>query len=355
MPDHPTPPSSPSLDLVDILKNALLKALLTADLPSSPHLIAGSTSLAEMGGIVERTGLSIDRLLSEAALESYRAKRGKEKRAQRDGIEYFEADKRPEHALRFTDDPDVSWSLTTKTVLDTLKRTNRAIELIDDLAAGNDIPIFTFLGLRNLSSFVGEIFASELYGLQADRLLPNPNQDGYPDLLALTPQGRLYIEERERNGETSEKRYWSPFPYGGIEVKATCGNVLPASTRAKPKIGEARITSLVSAEWKAHHRDTNNLLGIYWDFIDEIPTVLAAFYRNDLTSDDWGRVVQPREGGGRTTSVSIMTRSGVKRMGEGWLLLPTLDVYRNVLSKGRVFSICDSAFTNACSARVSPL
>lgn len=59
-----------------------------------------------------------------------------------------------------------------------------------------------------------------------------------------------------------------------------------------------------------------------------LPTILAAFYRNDLDTTlgdlnrDWAHIIHPKEGGGRTTSVSIMKRNGVKKMGQGWLVLP---------------------------------
>ena len=74
-------------------------------------------------------------------------------------------------------------------------------------------------------------------------------------------------------------------------------------------------------DWKAHHRDTNHLLSIFWDFIDQVPRVVAAFYRHDLIVEDWGAIVKPREGGGRTTSVSIMTRAGVRKMFDGWIVM----------------------------------
>ena len=43
------------------------------------------------------------------------------------------------------------------------------------------------------------------------------------------------------------------------------------------------------------------------------------FFANNLTIAEWGAIVQPREGGGRTTSVSIMTRAGVRKMYDGCL------------------------------------
>ena len=107
------------------------------------------------------------------------------------------------------------------------------------------------------------------------------------------------------------------------EVKATCGSTPSASITPKPLIGEQRIDFLTSFDWKAHHRETNNLLSIFWDFI----AIAACFYRNDLTIDDWGKIVQPKSDGGRTTSVSIMTSSGVKKMCEGWIAVIDSEPY----------------------------
>lgn len=87
----------------------------------------------------------------------------------------------------------------------------------------------------------------------------------------------------------------------------------------KPDIGDQRVAYLRGYDWKAHHRGTNNLLGIVWDFIQKAPRITAVFYSADLTTQDWGEIVQPKKGGGNTTSVSIMTRAGVRKMYEGWL------------------------------------
>ncbi len=175
---------------------------------------------------------------------------------------------------------------------------NRTIEIIHDLSVANNVPIFQLLGLRNLSSFVGEIYARELCAIERGKFFSNPNQDGYPDLCALTPKGKKYIAEREQRGQMCAKQFWSHYPFGGVEVKGTCGNTPAAKKCPKPKIGESRYPILVSAEWKAHHRETNNLVGIFWDFIDGLPTVLAVFFRNDLTVADWGKIIHPKENGG---------------------------------------------------------
>lgn len=214
---------------------------------------------------------------------------------------------------------------------------NDAIRTLDEQTKQFDINIFEVLGMRNLSGMVGEYFAKSVERFSAGNLQSNLHQDGYPDLLRTNTAERLRYYQTLYT-ETAGKKYpkdkslFSPFKYGGVEVKATCGSTPPASVTPKPLIGEQRIDKLTSFDWKAHHRETNNLLSIFWDFIDEIPTVAACFYRNDLTTNDWGKIVQPKSDGGRTTSVSIMTSGGVKKMCEGWIAMINSEPYIDALS-----------------------
>lgn len=155
-------------------------------------------------------------------------------------------------------------------------------------------------------------------------LINNEERKAYFETLYTTVDGKKYPRD---------KALFSPYRYGGVEVKATCGSTPPASQVPKPLIGEQRIALVNSFDWKAHHRETNNLIGILWDFINEVPTIVAAFYRNDLVIDDWGEIVQPREGGGRTTSVSIMNSSGIKKMCAGWVAVIDDEQYITALSR----------------------
>ena len=84
-------------------------------------------------------------------------------------------------------------------------------------------------------------------------------------------------------------------------------------------MGDTRVEAMTAYDWKAHHQETNNLIGVLWDFIDRRPRVAALFYANELEANDWGDIVKPRTGGGRTTSVSIMNRKGITKMYHGWL------------------------------------
>ncbi len=209
---------------------------------------------------------------------------------------------------------------------------NNAIRTLDEQTKQFDINIFEVLGMRNLSGMVGEYFAKSVERFSKGNLHSNLHQDGYPDLLLTnTKKQKCYYQSlyTESHGKKypKDKSLFSPFKYGGVEVKATCGSTPSAAVTPKPLIGEQRIKKLNSFDWKAHHRETNNLLSIFWDFIDEVPTVAACFYRNDLTIDDWGKIVQPKKGGGRTTSVSIMTSAGVKKMCEGWVAVIDAEPY----------------------------
>lgn len=118
----------------------------------------------------------------------------------------------------------------------------------------------------------------------------------------------------------------------GVEIKATCGSVpSPAFCQRrgfqKPDIVDERITIPSSYDWKDHHHETNRLVGVLWDFKNRTPTLVAVFYCDSLEVADLGNIVQPREGGGRTTSVSMMTRNGVKKCTiTGLLSLTTQDM-----------------------------
>lgn len=198
-----------------------------------------------------------------------------------------------------------------------------AHELIDQLYAA-DLDIAPLLGMRNLSAFIGELVAAGIQRCSDGYLVRNPHQDGYPDLLVMDAVGRAAWNALA--GSIGDKAPFSPFVTGGIEIKATCGSVpTPARQRAMASspiaMGTTRGPFLSSYDWKAHHRETNNLLGVFWDFLDRRPRVVAGFYSDKLTPDHWGAIVAPHAGGGRTTSVSIMNRIGIRQMYEGWLFV----------------------------------
>ncbi len=224
------------------------------------------------------------------------------------------------------------FSLPANKVINALHKTTSIMNKL----ANFEVDVFALLGMRNLSAFVGEVFAASMILEFPHILKKNPHQDGYPDLLLMDETG--LNRWRELHDNLRDKAPFSPFLSGGFEVKATVGSVPPPSYFQKKglqkcDIGDTRIEYLRGYDWKAHHRETTHLIGLVWDFIEKYPTVVGVFYRNDLQENDWGEIIQPREGGGRTTSVSIMPRSGVRKMYQGWVAVIDMPAYADFFNK----------------------
>ena len=230
-------------------------------------------------------------------------------------------------------------TIPTDFILPAIEHTHSVIEEISKF----DVDIFSILGMRNLSAFVGEVFVTSCVKASNGMLVRNPHQDGYPDLLLMDKNGKSLFDSLK--DALRDKSPFSPFKTGGIEVKATCGSVptesiLRKKNRTKPNVGETRLDILKSYDRKAHHRETNNLFALLWDFVDGLPKIRAIFYSDLLVESDWCKIIEPKEGGGRTTSVSIMTREGVSKLYQNWLLVeknPKLLKFLDKYNKGKKF------------------
>ena len=235
--------------------------------------------------------------------------------------------KNTDETLSFSRGGNFISSIRVKVIKDALVEFDRVMQTFEK----TEIPIGQILGLRNLSAFVGEVFNLAI-SKSTNLLLQNPHQDGYPDLLGMDDKGiKLW---KKLKPQIREKSPFSPFKLGGLEVKATCGDLKTAkwfSSKGlqKCEIGDQRIDYVTNYNWKAHHRETNNLIGIIWDFIDEKPNIVLVAYSNKLTEEDWGKTVTPKEGGGRTTSVSIMNRQGISKMFSGRVCVVDKEIYKN--------------------------
>jgi hypothetical protein len=212
------------------------------------------------------------------------------------------------------------------------QKTNQVFEELSSV-----VPyVYDLLQMRNLSAFVGAAFCQEMATVSDGLLRLNPHQDGYPDLLLMDDKGKkLWVQ---LDGQHREKEPFSPFATGGVEVKATCGDVpsaraLTARGTGKPEIGDNRIGLVKNLNWKAHHRETNYLIALQWDFIDQVPAIVAVMYSRSLTESDWGKIVSPRDGGGRTTSVSIMNRQGVQKLASNPIIVIDDERYKSLLKR----------------------
>lgn len=233
-------------------------------------------------------------------------------------MEYITNEDKPTITIATQDNRDPK--ISADFVKSAIEQTHKIIDQISSF----DVDIFSILGMRNLSAFVGEVFVTACVKESKGLFTKNPHQDGYPDLLLLDKKGKELFDSLK--DFLRDKAPFSPFKSGGIEVKATCGTVptetvLKKSNKTKPVVGETRLDVLKSYDWKAHHRKTNNLFALLWDFEKKSPRIRAIFYSSSLCEDDWGKIIEPKTGGGRTTSVSIMTRNGVAKLYKNWLII----------------------------------
>ena len=174
------------------------------------------------------------------------------------------------------------------------------------------LQLFDVMDLRMLSGLIGEMFVTELCRRHAF-LRKNPNIDGYPDVLDVSEPGLM-----DRLREMPPVSFLK-FNNGGIEVKNTFGVKKPKFHIANRA---ARLSSVAGRlVWKAHHRETNNLVALQSDFVDGIPQIVAVFFSNELVETDWTRKQQPKSGS-TMTSFCQTERSGFEKLRRG------LKIYR---------------------------
>jgi hypothetical protein len=160
--------------------------------------------------------------------------------------------------------------------------------------------IWSSIALKFSGAVIGEFFAASIADVCGG--FRNTVEQGYPDVLPKSAE----------NASEQELRH---YPVG-LELKGTCGNI-PTGKLIKP--GFSRVDSLSSVNWKAHHREVENLLSFVWDFYpvkDDIntPCITAAFYCGNLCEDDWGAISGLN---GRSTKLSNMAKQGRDKMANG--------------------------------------
>jgi hypothetical protein len=205
--------------------------------------------------------------------------------------------------------------LRTELIQAAVLETNATMAALAQRSANLGAKITDLLDLRTLSGLMGEALATTL-AKHCPLLRRNPHIDGYPDLLNLSsPQASTLFSEGTRES-------FILFPFGGIEVKNTCG--IRKSGDLLP--GQTRIGSIQRPKWKAHHRNTNNLLATYTDFLDGLPVIAAVMYSDRLAEGDWSMKHQPKAGSAMT-SFCELTNTGYAKLREGLLLCLDSDTY----------------------------
>jgi hypothetical protein len=157
---------------------------------------------------------------------------------------------------------------------------------------GISLKLYDIIDLRMLSGLIGEMFVSELCSV-LPFLKKNPNIDGYPDLLDVSSS-----EARDAIPTLSSDSFIK-FPFGGLEVKNTFG-VKKSKTDIPHRQSRLQRIQPVLV-WKAHHRETNNLIALHCDYVNSVPQIIAAFFADNLDPSDWTEKQQPKEGSTMTS------------------------------------------------------
>jgi len=206
---------------------------------------------------------------------------------------------------------------------------NTYLHALSDLFMELNFPIYTTLGQRNLSGFIGEVF-SRVFVVEVDGFVTNPHADGRPDLLDVSSQDALEyfrskcFDNSDNSRQAPSKACLTPFKYGGIEVKATIGNpVANYRTRLKKELGQPeffvglpRVNYLSSITYWGHHTSCENLIGLYYDYCEEldgVPQIMAVMHAELVPSKDWSKVSIGKAGSKKTSNTSLSS-SGIEKI-----------------------------------------
>lgn len=206
-------------------------------------------------------------------------------------------------------------------LLDSVKSVNTKLISLNLNFKG--VNLFKITDFRVLSGVIGELFAEELASKNT-YLEKNPNLNGYPDLLNLSSEdSSLFFKNCNQTD-------FIKYKYGGFEVKNSFGAKKSGSSLIN---GETRINNINSKiDWKAHHRETNNLISLYSDFVNGNPMIVALFYSNELSTEDWRKVSVPK-GRSAMTSFTTLTSEGYSKMKSGIRFCLDSDEYLSFFTK----------------------
>ncbi len=203
-------------------------------------------------------------------------------------------------------------SLSVCQIQQAIEATNSRLSKIGSYR-GDVVDVFSIIDFRMLSGLVGEMVALSLHE-NVPTFRKNPHIDGYPDLCSVS-SADAWAYYRKHTASTADLDVFRKFRYGGIEVKNTFGTKKSSQIDLVP--GTQRVGAINrKLDWKAHHRETNNLLGLLSDFIGGTPQVVAAFFANDLNEDDWSEKHDPKLGS-TMTSFCVIGTSGFNKMVKG--------------------------------------
>jgi len=203
--------------------------------------------------------------------------------------------------------PMKSGHLATETILAAANNVNQKLRDAVNGDLGVNLDLYEIIDLRMLSGMIGEMFTSEVTTIE-ERVIKNPNIDGYPDLCDVS-----HKDQSEKIKQFSIDKFLD-YEHGGFEVKNTFG---VKKSKKHLAARESRINAIQKRlVWKAHHRETNHLIALQSDYVKKIPQIVACFYSDQLCKDDWTEKQQPKSGS-TMTSFSQTTKSAYDKLKSG--------------------------------------
>lgn len=148
---------------------------------------------------------------------------------------------------------------------------------------------------KNKGGAIGECLATAYCHLIGNRVVKNPHESGSPDFFPLLEDTRFLLES------PTEKSYRG----GGFDAKSC----------KIPGLG------FMEVEASSHHRQTSTVLVTGWNYIGNVPHILACFYSNKLEISDWKMGSIPKNDESKPTSSARLLPSGKEKLRRNWLFL----------------------------------
>ena len=216
-------------------------------------------------------------------------------------------------SIKFT----CGFALSTKQLIEAVDKTNQSL---NNLPSG----LYRAIDYKTTSSLVGCILCENIAQRTNGSAIVNPIEKGHPDIVPSSAQGST--EEQLRN-----------YP-NGLEVKCTVGSLANKNYIDK---ATSRVGLLTKIIWQAHHQEVTELLGVAYDYFETAknenkPLITGLFYSDKLNKSDWGAISGTS---GRNTKVCAMTSTGIKKMGQGWVILLNNPIYIKKYSSILKFSV----------------
>lgn len=148
---------------------------------------------------------------------------------------------------------------------------------------------------KNKGGAIGECLASAYCNLIANKVVKNPHESGSPDFFPLIDKTRPFIEKPTKNA----------YLEGGFDAKSS----------KMPELGFMQI------EASSHHRNTSTVLVSGWNYVGNVPHILACFFCNSLDRSDWKIQSIPKNDESKPTSNARLLPSGKHKLRKNWLFL----------------------------------